>query len=130
MPYLVQVCLHWSRYSKSRIMRPMSRILALLVLLAAMPAPIQSAQLDLLIRNGIVIDGTGTTGFPADIGIDRDGRIAFVGENPSAFASTTINAQGPTIAPGYSHVIGNREPVIRADQHHGTRPGQTVRRGQ
>src|SRR3954466_1645808 len=54
---------------------------------------------DLLIRNGRVIDGTGSPAFKADVGI-RNGRIAAIGKL-SGDAKRSIDAQGQVIAPGF-----------------------------
>ena len=54
---------------------------------------------DLVVENGIVVDGSGVPGFRADIGI-LDGRIAFIGKNPGK-ARQTIDAEGHAVAPGF-----------------------------
>jgi N-acyl-D-aspartate/D-glutamate deacylase len=55
---------------------------------------------DILIKNGLVIDGSGKTGFRADVAI-TNGRIAEVGLLPSAEAATVIDATGLVVAPGF-----------------------------
>ena len=54
---------------------------------------------DLLIRNGLVIDGTGTPGRRADIAIDA-GRITEIG-SLSGGAKRVIDAEGLAVAPGF-----------------------------
>jgi len=56
--------------------------------------------LDILIRNGLVVDGTGNPWFRADVGIDG-GRIAKVGRLGSAGAETVLDAGGLLVAPGF-----------------------------
>jgi len=56
-------------------------------------------MLDVLIQGGTVIDGTGSPGVRADVGI-RDGRIADVGQ-VSDSAARTIDAGGRVVAPGF-----------------------------
>lgn len=56
-------------------------------------------MLDLVIKNGMVIDGTGTPAYPADIGITGDS-IAVIG-NFEGEASRTIDAAGHVVAPGF-----------------------------
>ena len=59
-------------------------------------------MLDLIIRNGQIIDGTGTPGFVGDIGI-KDGRIAAIGRISEA-AQQTIDATGRVVSPGFVDV--------------------------
>ena len=56
-------------------------------------------ELDLLIQNGTVIDGTGKLRFQADVGIS-DGRITEIGRIKTA-ARRTIDAHGLIVAPGF-----------------------------
>jgi len=55
---------------------------------------------DLLIENGLVIDGTGAPGRRANIGV-ADGRIAFVEKGRRDSAARTIDAGGLAVAPGF-----------------------------
>ena len=54
---------------------------------------------DLIIKNGLIVDGSGVPGFRADLGI-TDGRIARIGRI-DADAEQTIDAEGLTVAPGF-----------------------------
>jgi N-acyl-D-aspartate/D-glutamate deacylase len=55
--------------------------------------------LDLVVRNGYIVDGTGSPGFLGDVGV-RDGRIVAVGEVDEA-ARSTMDAEGNVVAPGF-----------------------------
>jgi N-acyl-D-amino-acid deacylase len=57
-------------------------------------------MLDILIQNGLVIDGTGIAPFEADLGIAA-GRIALVAKDIQHDARRTIEAQGLHVAPGF-----------------------------
>jgi N-acyl-D-amino-acid deacylase len=54
---------------------------------------------DLLIRDGLVVDGSGLPGYRADVGV-RDGRIVEIGRLRGG-AARTINAGGLVVAPGF-----------------------------
>src|SRR6476661_4172304 len=56
-------------------------------------------MLDMIIRGGTVVDGTGTPGRIADLGIS-DGRITTIGEIDEK-ATRTIEADGKVVAPGF-----------------------------
>jgi N-acyl-D-amino-acid deacylase len=55
---------------------------------------------DILIRGGLLLDGTGAPGTPGDIAI-RAGRIAGIGEHIPQAAAKTIDASGLAVAPGF-----------------------------
>ncbi len=59
-------------------------------------------MLDLIIRNGQIIDGSGSPGFIGDLGI-KDGRIAAIGRITEA-AKETIDAAGQVVSPGFVDV--------------------------
>ena len=54
---------------------------------------------DLIVKNGMVVDGTGFARYRADVGV-KDGRIAEIGRLNGAAATTTIDAEGRFVAPG------------------------------
>lgn len=56
-------------------------------------------HLDLVIRGGTVVDGSGSEPFSADIGI-ADGRIAFIGQNAPQ-GREEIDARGKVVTPGF-----------------------------
>jgi N-acyl-D-amino-acid deacylase len=84
-----------------------------LLLLAAAAA---AQPYDVVIRNGRVIDGTGSPWYAADIAI-RGGRIAAVGNLAAARAARTIDAQGVVVAPGFIDMLGQSELSILVDPH-------------
>src|SRR2546421_251803 len=71
---------------------------------------------DLLIKHGLVIDGTGAPGVRADVGVKND-RIAFVGHAPSnAKAKRVIDASGLVVAPGFIDMLGQSEQYLLIDK--------------
>lgn len=73
--------------------------------------PSASAQeLDLIIRGGSLIDGSGSPAKKADIGIQGD-RIAFVGSSAGKKAKRVIDATGLVVTPGFidphTHTAGD-----------------------
>ena len=59
---------------------------------------------DLLIRNGLIYDGSGTTPYRGDIGIIAD-TIAFIGTASVADADTVIDAEGYAVSPGFINML-------------------------
>src|SRR5712672_715556 len=55
---------------------------------------------DILIRNGLLIDGTGSPGTVADLAV-ADGRIAAIGRNMAGDATRLIDATGLAVTPGF-----------------------------
>ncbi len=54
---------------------------------------------DLLIKNGVVVDGSGGARYRADVGV-RDGRITAIGRIDQR-AKRTLDAEGLVVAPGF-----------------------------
>jgi N-acyl-D-amino-acid deacylase len=89
-------------------------VLAITFLLLFRPAWAQ--QYDMAIKNGHIIDGTGSPWYGADIGI-KNGHIVKIGLIDPASAVKTIDAHGLTVAPGFIDMLGQSELTILVDPH-------------
>jgi N-acyl-D-amino-acid deacylase len=69
---------------------------------------------DLVIRGGLVVDGTGLPGKLADVAID-DGRVTAVGRPDTTTAKRTIDAEGMVVAPGIVDIHTHYDPQITWD---------------
>src|SRR5487761_383721 len=76
----------------------------------------QEAPYDVVIRNGHIIDGTGSPWYAGDIGI-RAGRIAAIGNLSQARAKQVMDARGRVVAPGFIDMLGQSELAMLADPH-------------
>src|SRR5881398_288039 len=71
------------------------------------------APFDVIIKGGIVYDGTGGEGHIADVAIRGD-RIAGVGDFAKASAKKTIDARGLAVAPGFINMLSwSNESLIQ-----------------
>ncbi len=91
-------------------------ITAALVFLFAASLSAASQPFDVVIRNGHIIDGTGSPWYSGDIGI-RNGRIAEIGSLANAPARRVIDAAGLVVAPGFIDMLGQSELSILVDPH-------------
>jgi N-acyl-D-amino-acid deacylase len=72
---------------------------------------------DLLIRGGLVVDGSGARpATPADVGISGD-RIAAIGALDGATAARTIDATGQVVSPGFIDVHAHSEIALLGGPH-------------
>ncbi|MGH8420276.1 MAG: N-acyl-D-amino-acid deacylase family protein [Pseudomonas sp.] len=66
---------------------------------------------DLIIRDALVIDGSDSPGYRADVAIG-DGRIQHIGDLNGASASEEVNAAGRVLAPGFIDVHTHDDTVV------------------
>jgi N-acyl-D-amino-acid deacylase len=100
----------------------MTRLNRILALTAALFAPwccvaqtqTRAASLDVLIRGGLVYDGTGQPPRRADIGIRGD-RIVAIGHLKDEHAKSVIDATGLAVAPGFINMLSHSEVSLIVD---------------
>lgn len=63
-----------------------------------------SAAYDVVIRGGMLYDGTGRPGRRADVGVRGD-QVAFIGDLTAARATNVIDASGLAVAPGFINML-------------------------
>lgn len=69
---------------------------------------------DVLIRNGLIYDGSGQKPYRGDVAIRAD-RIVAVGKLPDSKAATVINANGMAVAPGFINALSHAGDFLLRD---------------
>lgn len=81
--------------------------------------------MDTVVQGARVIDGTGTAGYRADVGIDG-GRIAEIAEPNRLSGRRTIDADGLVLAPGFIDMHAHSDLRILAEPDHTAKVSQGV----
>ena len=71
---------------------------------------------DIVIRDGRIVDGTGSPWYAGDVAI-RGGRIAAIGRLADAPARRIVEARGMVVAPGFIDMLGQSELTILVNPH-------------
>ena len=71
---------------------------------------------DLIIRNGLILDGQKTPRFAGDVGVQGD-RIAAIGNLAGIEAGTSIDAEGLAVAPGFIDVHTHSNTLLLMTPH-------------
>ena len=80
----------------------MKKILSLMVMIVLISC--QTTTYDMVIKNGLIIDGSGQEGKLGDIAIS-DGKIAKIAESLNVNARVTIDASQQIVSPGFIDVL-------------------------
>jgi N-acyl-D-aspartate/D-glutamate deacylase len=88
-------------------------LFSFVVLVRFLPA---APPFDLIIRNGHIVDGSGSPWYSGDVGI-LNGRIAQIGHLADSQARRVIDAQGHVVAPGFIDMLGQSELSILVNPH-------------
>ncbi|MBA7537649.1 D-aminoacylase [subsurface metagenome] len=82
-----------------------------IVLILSAVAAGPGSEFDIIIKNGLVFDGTGKAGYKADIGI-ADGKIVAIGAITLNQTATVIDADGDIVAPGFIDMHSHADKKI------------------
>ena len=82
--------------------------------MGAQNSPPSQAPFDVVIKNGVVYDGTGGEGREVDVALRGD-RIAGVGDFKNSPAKLVIDARGLAIAPGFINMLSWSNESLIAD---------------
>mgnify|MGYP003784665015 CR=1 FL=1 len=75
-------------------------------------------MLDLLIANGMIVDGTGNPGFYGAIAVEGETVRVLRGDVSQIQAARTIDATGHVVSPGFIDMHAHTGLVILAEPHH------------
>lgn len=83
-------------------------------------------MLDLLIRDGLIVDGTGNPGFHAAVGVQGDEVRIFRGDTSHLETARVIDARGHVVSPGFIDMHSHGGLIILGDPRHEPKVRQGV----
>ena len=81
---------------------------------ASATAAQRAIQYDVVIRGGMIYDGSGGAPFHGDLAVRGD-RIAYVGPHAPGVARTEVDAHGKAVSPGFINMLAHPEESFFAD---------------
>jgi N-acyl-D-aspartate/D-glutamate deacylase len=99
---------------KTRLLKYVALLLAVMFSLPAVGQVPRAADFDVLIRGGMVYDGSGGTPRRVDVAIKGD-RIVAIGNLNRARAQNVIDARGLAVAPGFINMLSWSTDSLIAD---------------
>ena len=106
----------------------MKMLIALTLTLTASGILAQEETFDILIRNGLVIDGTGNPALRLDVGIRGDS-IEAMGNLRDATAARVIDATGLHVVPGFIDLHSHADRALSSEFVEARRAGSLVHQG-
>lgn len=100
-------------------------ILLFLVLAGLSCQPSPEGPYDIIIQNGMIIDGAGNPWYQADIGIYRD-KIISIGKLDTRIAKRVVDAASKIVAPGFIDMLGQSDLSILVDNRSMSKISQGV----
>ncbi len=82
----------------------MPRLYLFLILFSLSCSSAPTERFDLIIRNGMIYDGSGSASYRGDVAIHGD-RIAAIGDLSRARGDTEVDAEGLAVAPGFINML-------------------------
>lgn len=83
-------------------------------------------MIDLLIKNGLVIDGSGSPGFHATLSVDDESITIHRGDTSGLEAARVIDAAGQIVCPGFIDLHSHTGLTILGEPHHDPKIRQGV----
>ena len=93
---------------------PLRLILSTICLTLSVAQSTNAGDLDIVIRSGRIVDGTGSPWYRGDIGIRGD-KIVDIGPIEAGRATTVIDASGLYVAPGFIDMMGQTASPLLDD---------------
>lgn len=81
---------------------------------AGLACQVEPPEFDVIVRNGLVLDGTGTSAMRADVAIKGD-RIAAIGDLAERTATDSVDATGHVVTPGFVDTQGQSGRTLLED---------------
>lgn len=86
----------------------LSWLFLLSFLLHPLPIAAEEAHYDILLKNGLVVDGTGLPPYQADVALEG-GKIAKIGHLDPSQADYEVDASGLVVAPGFIDLLRHND---------------------
>ena len=92
----------------------MTRVIFSLLLFISVSCRSQKQEYDLILRHGIIYDGSGAKPVVGDVAIDKD-TIAAIGNLTNAIGKLEIDVKGMAIAPGFINMLSWADGTLLKD---------------